>query len=226
MSSVLLYNAIKAQNASYLENGNICIDDHLNDIPNDKRLGISLLIPINAIHKTYAAMAHEFSLIDPYQYYYPLNDIHITIFDFLKGSSNYHPDVYLEKIFAGMCGNLCNKIAPFIINFDGIVFCKDSLLIKGYDDGALVSIRSMIREEMSTNGIPLDERYNSESAHLTFCRFKSQLSHREQFARAVKKYSEYSLGEQRVDTIELVEHDWYNLVEKKRVIKTFSVNKS
>ena len=45
-----------------------------------------------------------------------------------------------------------------------------------------------------------------------------------QIAGAVETYSEYSLDEQRVDTIELVEHNWYNLENMKRVIKTFSCN--
>ncbi|MBN1700010.1 MAG: hypothetical protein JW881_21045 [Spirochaetales bacterium] len=70
-------------------------------------------------------------------------------------------------------------------------------------------------------GIENDERYRSESAHATFCRFTSPLRDPAGLLRYIEKHRSYALGTETVAVIELVEHDWYNRSSAKRIIKQY-----
>ena len=73
-----------------------------------------------------------------------------------------------------------------------------------------------MREMLEKNGIRNDERYRSETAHITFCRFRKELNNPKKLVKELDRYREYVFGRESVEYIELVEHDWYNRGERRK----------
>jgi len=224
MSSEQLYLDIHNKNICYLLKSDIVIDEHLNQIDLDNRLGISLIIPIRSITRHYEELINRCKFIDNSQYYYPIDDLHITIFDFIQGSERYSKSVEKEEQFIKINNFVLSKFTSFYILLKGIVFCRSALLIKGYDDNVLIGIRNFLRSELESHNIENDERYSSESAHIAFCRFKTQLTNPYGFLSILEHYQEFDFGKESIKEIELVEHDWYNKTNKKRVIKRYQIS--
>jgi 2'-5' RNA ligase len=223
MSSIDLYSAIHDRDIKHLRAGKIKIDNNIINSQIDHRMGISLIIPILTIKDVYEKVVNDFISIDPNQYYYPFSDLHITVFDFAKGSSSYVFNAFREQQLMQICDELFKDMNLFEINFRGIIFSIEAGMIKGYDSDILTSIRNKIRSALQRNNIPLDERYKSESAHVTFCRFKNTIAKIDPFIELIENMKEYDFGNQFIDNIELVEHDWYNMANKKRIIKTYKL---
>jgi hypothetical protein len=72
-------------------------------------------------------------------------------------------------------------------------------------------------------GLRNDERYESRSAHVTFCRFASPLQDPEGLVSLIDACRDLSLCAEEVANMELVEHDWYNSKATKRVIARFAL---
>ena len=160
----------------------------------------------------------DFLNVESDQYYYPFEDLHITIFDFIQGTVNYQRNDVLESLFLDISQNAADSLESFKIQMKGIVFSKGAGIIKGYDNNKLVLIRKKIRELLITHQIKNDERYESESVHVTFTRFRSNIKNPIIFCEIIKKNMEVELGEEQITNLELVEHDWYNSFHTKRII--------
>jgi len=223
LSSRRLYDSIYNTNIADIESGNIKVDDYLIGNKPDSRMGISLIIPIRSISNSYDNLVSSLKTIEPGQYYYPTHDLHITIFDFIQGTENYTRNSELEKELIRISKESLKSVHEFPIGFEGIVFSNAAGVIQGYDDNILTKIREKIRVLLKENGINNDERYKSESAHITFVRFMNQFLRAEELCRFINKNREMKIGIQKVEEIELVEHDWYNHESNKKIIEKIGI---
>jgi 2'-5' RNA ligase len=225
MSSASLYNQIYTDNLHRISTGAIEVDPWLADRSADRRLGISLIIPIRGIGEEYGELLSKFRATEPEQYYYPLEDLHATVFDFIQASDGYIRDVDQENEFRLVSYNALAGCTPFSLDLRGPVFSGTAGLLAGYDDDLLITIRNRIRQGMKSKGLKNDERYESISAHVTFCRFRSPLQEPAGLVSLINACRKLHLGFEEVDCMELVEHDWYNSQATKRVIATFALGK-
>jgi len=184
----------------------------------DPRLGLSLVVPIEGIEEGYRALVRRISRIEPGQYYYPPSDLHATVFDFLQARAGYSSEAALESAFLDIALEALASERSFAIELRGIVFSSSAGMIKGYDGGALTRIRERIRSLMRLRGLANDERYASESAHVTFTRFRGSLADPAALCAAIGELRESELGEAAATRLELVEHDWYNSAGTRRII--------
>ncbi|MGE5411944.1 MAG: hypothetical protein ACM3MI_13365, partial [Clostridiales bacterium] len=210
MSSAELYNQIYLNNKSYLQYGDIDIDKILASRKPDLRRGISLIIPIRQIFTSYEHLVNVFSNIDPGQYYYNFDDLHITVFDFIRAKNEYQRNSSHEDAFLEISKKAVDKIRPFKIEMKGVVFSRSAGLVKGFDNNLLVLIRKNIRELMNSYNLTNDERYESESSHATFLRFRQTLQNPAKFNEIIENNKNAELGVEEITNFELVEHDWYN----------------
>jgi hypothetical protein len=225
LSSIEVYNKIYTENIGQIRSGNIEVDHFLATGENDSRRGISLIVPVKQILNNYKRLVGDFSTVEPDQFYYPFEDLHITVFDFVQGTVNYQRNDLLEGLFLRISQNAIDSMGNFKIQMKGIVYSKGAGIIKGYDDNKLVLIRRKIRELLITHQIKNDERYESESAHITFTRFRSSLKNPLIFCETMEKNMEVDLGEEEITNLELVEHDWYNSSHTKRIIDGIQLGK-
>jgi hypothetical protein len=99
LSSFQLYESIAESSEMDLSSGNINIDKYLLPNSEDKRLGVSLIIPIDINNPKLGTVLNAFESLEPNQFYYPLTDYHVTVFDFVKGNEKYCQNYELEKLF-------------------------------------------------------------------------------------------------------------------------------
>jgi len=221
MSSFLLYDQIYREGSSKIIRANVELDTFLADHAADRRRGISLIITIRGIEKAYGELVSKFRAIAPEQYYYPFEDLHVTVFDFIQASEGYTREVEQENEFRLISHNALAGSARFSIDVRGTVFSGAAGLLAGYDDDFLVTLRNRIRQGMKSKGLKNDERYESSSAHVTFCRFAAKPSDPEGLVHLIDACRDLHLGTEIVAAMELVEHDWYNSQQTKRVIARF-----
>lgn len=219
MSSEALYQSIYEKFIGILTRGDMRVDDALAHREEDGRLGISLIIPMQQLGDRYADFAKIAARVEPDLYLYPLEDLHITVFDFMQGSGTYRRDRSNEILFTEIADNAAKTIEPFTIEFRGVVFTDEAGILPGFDNDRLVGIRQKIREMLKQRGVRNDERYESQSAHITFCRFQNRLKNSAEFVRFLHNYRQFEFGTETITHLELVEHDWYNLKRKKRIIQ-------
>jgi 2'-5' RNA ligase len=222
-SKTELYDRIHDAHAADLRNGSVHIDETLAQGNPDNRLGLSLIIPLSEIRNRYESLIRNFYALEPHQYYYPFDDLHITVFDFLQGRASYRRNSEIEADCIAVADRVSSECEPFEILFSGIVFTREAGLIRGYDGDRLIDMRTRIREAMKEIGMANDERYKSESAHCTFFRFRETLQNPEEFARSIERQRKTELGKERINHLDLVEHDWYNTKSSKRLIRRFSL---
>ena len=74
-----LYSTIHSENYQKIISGHEIIDPLLSAPEDDKRFGITMLIPIDSeIAKRICSIENEIRMIEPDQYFYPESDLHIT----------------------------------------------------------------------------------------------------------------------------------------------------
>lgn len=220
---VELYRAIREENIGFLRANEASVDEVLAGPSPDARRGVSLIIPVRIDPAVYAALLEEFTAIEPDQYYYPRDDLHTTVFDFLSAREGYVPDRGREEAFRLIAEEVCRRREAFSLRFRGVVFSREAGLLKGYDDEALIDLRERIRTALLEAGLGNDERYRSRSAHCTFMRFRAGLRCPGRFETVVNAWSERDLGNMPVTSAELVEHDWYNRKASKRIIGVVTI---
>ena len=216
-----LYNRIYHANEKALRSGDVLIDELLAHGAKDKRLGLSLIIPVRKIQRNYEKLVRQFKEHEPL-YYYPFSDLHITLFDYVQASEHYRRNRDTETKCIEITEKALKSIPEFNIEFNGVVFSREAGMLQGCDHNRLLQIRKRIREVMKEIGLKNNERYESESAHITFCRFREKLKNPEKFLHLIDENRKYEIGKERVNRIELVEHDWYNKESKKRILRCFS----
>ncbi|HWR11132.1 MAG TPA: 2'-5' RNA ligase family protein [Rectinemataceae bacterium] len=220
MSSEALYREIGERNRARLAANEPRLDGLVMDPLRDSRLGLSLIISARLDAGAYGRLVGALARIEPGHYYYPLRDLHTTVFDFVSAREDFVSDPTRESDFLEMAREACSAVGNFELRFRGVVFSAEAGLIGGYDDDALVDIRQRIREAMTRAGIMNDERYRSRSAHCTFMRFTEKFRSARRFLELAEAWEGSDFGAQTVHSACLVEHDWYNRKSSVRGIGT------
>ena len=88
-------------------------------------------------------------------------------------------------------------------------------MAKGYYEDGMRQLRAAIRKAVREAGLPLEERYETFSCHVTTVRFPEKI-----FA-FLEEESRVPFGKFQVDEIELVYHDWYDA--KKKILGRISL---
>ncbi|MFB2844667.1 2'-5' RNA ligase family protein, partial [Aeromonas jandaei] len=113
---------------------------------------------------------------------------------------------------------LFQKIPPFQIDLKGVLFTDVGGFVKGFDCLNLHHIRKEIREKMTAAKLPFQERYESKIAHITFCRYKDELTHPYKLQQVNQKLREHYLDTLQITEVSLVIHDCYNLKSKTKIV--------
>jgi hypothetical protein len=223
MGNIQLYTDIKERNEQYVASGDIIVDDFLATPEADKRRGVTLLVPVPELGEKYQELVTRFVSGEPNQYYYPLSDLHVTVFTFISGTADYVPNDEMNRAFREITKDVLAGIKGIRIDFDGIVFSREAGIICGYDDDVLIEMRKGIRERLKKKGIPVLERYESKSSHVTFCRFKERLGNPKSFTATIKKNEAKYFGRYGIKNIHLVQNDWYNSERNRYAIERFEI---
>lgn len=195
------------------------------DDPTDNRFGLILNIrpPAHVVDRI-ISVQQEFALIEPDQYYYNREDLHITVIAIvscLPGFTleNLNMTGYEELVARATCG-----IPRFSIDCSGITAFSGGAMVQGFPSGEqLELIREKLRNAFRDSGLyyNMDSRYRIATAHSTFMRFRRPLSAVPVVVEKLQALRNYAFGTFDVDQIELVYGDWYQRRDRTTRLKTF-----
>jgi len=186
-------------------------------------LGYVLVIGATDLFPGYDLIVSPFRCLEPNQYFLPLADIHLTVFEFVSVRPDFRNWQGEVPLFQEICREVLAAYRPFTIDFRGTVFTNTSGILAGYDQGVLVEIREELRAAVKKRGFEPMERYHSQTAHVSFLNFRGPLEHPKEFLKLVEATRNTSFGAITVDSMELVEHDWFHRQATRRTIQRFSL---
>ncbi len=206
-----LYATIAARGFLAIGTGKLQFDPYLNHPDADQRRGLTLLIRIGGtLGATFHAIQEALRRADPGQYYYPPDDLHLTVLSLISASADFRCAAAEADHWARLAAEALRGITPFVIGYRGIVPSEAAIIAKGFYTQGLAAIRAQIRRMAARNDMNLRERYQSIAAHVTLARFRVPPNDNEKLLAMLHQYHDVDLGELRVNQLDLVIHDWYN----------------
>lgn len=194
-------------------------DPYLLEPDMDTRMSVSLIIrPPELISSNIISLTDKLRSEEPDMYYYPQSDMHITVMDILSGAPGRQvPDNISDY---ALCISECTlNVRPFQIDFVGLTASDGALLVCGYYERGLETLRELLRSSLAAKNLALEERYKTSSAHITVARFIKKIGSPERFLRFCNYGPQF--GTMRVSSVELVYHNWYD--SKKTTLARFGL---
>lgn len=211
-----LYRHIFEEGKSTLAKGG-AVDSFLANPQTDTRMGVSLVIRVpDELQNPLWEELGELREMEPALYYYPQLDYHVTLLDLLRGRPGLTCPPELAGKYLDCVKAAAADIGPFSISLEGLTASREAVMAKGYYEEGMQKLRAAIRNAVRGAGLPLEERYETFSCHVSAVRFPSRISNPEKFFDFLKEESEVPFGTFCVGEIEMVYHDWYD--SKKRIL--------
>ncbi len=201
------YDSILAKNKeTIIAGGNG--DAFLKKALTDSRMSLVVLIRIpSGIVKEINGCIEELKGIEPDLYYYPADDLHITVMDLLGGREGRKiPSNIAEYIHCAE--ECCEGISPFKIRFHGLTASDNAIMVRGFYDDPLMVFRQKLRDTLGQRGLPLEERYKTISSHITIARLHSKYQNPEKLLDFIEKPRAF--GTMTVESMEIAFHNWYD----------------
>lgn len=214
-----LYNGILEQNRHKLLSGGIG-DPFLTSSSIDERMALVLVFrPSAQIVDRITTHLGRLRNMEPDLYFYPARDLHVTVLDILKGMQGRQIPDNIEQYI--QCIKECTaQIRPFIVEFEGMTSSDNAAMAKGFYEVDLENFRIMIRRAFAQKSLPLEERYQTISSHITVARIPVKLQNPKAFVDYIMEL--VSFGTMKIDSMELVFHNWYD--SKKTVLAKFPLH--
>ena len=120
LSSEELYRSIGGRDRGRIALNDLSIDRLAMDPRHDGRLGVSLILQAGLDGAAYGALVEGLRSSEPGQYYYPREDLHTTIFDFLSAREGYVRDPGLESAFLSIGRRTCAEAGAPSLRYGGL----------------------------------------------------------------------------------------------------------
>lgn len=219
------YDAIWATAQTAFDQGAPSLDARLPAKTEDRRRSATLLIrPGAAVAARVAATLAELRPLEPAQYYYHPDELHVTVLSLWTGTEQPEPFFAQMPVYrAAIAAVLCNW-PSFSLRFDGLTASPAAVLVQGYPTGLqLNDLREALRAAITAAGLghTLDQRYRISTAHMTALRFCRPLQDLPRLAAALQARRSCDFGVTNVAEIQLVENDWYMSRDRVRVLHRY-----
>lgn len=222
------YDAIWMDAQAAFAAGAPALDAQLLDKTGDRRRSATLLIrPGPAIAARVAQTLDELRRLEPGQYYYRPDELHVTVLSLWTGTEEPEPffaqlATYRQAIDAALRG------APaFSVCFNGLTASPAAVLVQGFPSGPqLNDLRDRLRAAISAVGLghTLDRRYRISAAHMTALRFCRPLHDLPRLVQTLDTLRRCDFGRSDVAEVHLVENDWYMSHDRTRLLQTYPLD--
>lgn len=208
-----LYQQLWADSCAALAAGDVEIDQYLAAPGSDRRRGMTLLLrPSAAIRTQIAALLDRLRALEPDQYYYRADELHVTILSLILATEQFDQRQIPLALYQDLASELCASTSAFQLRFSGITASRAAVMIQGFAaHDQLNQLRDRIRARFRQAGIGagLDLRYHTVTAHSTAIRFCAPLRDPQRFAAALADARQEDFGTMCVERAELTLNDWY-----------------
>lgn len=219
------YDELWSAARTAFQRGQVAIDPHLGDKASDRRRGLSVIIrPAPAVAEQVTRFLQELACLEPEQYYYRGDELHVTVLSLFTSTPDYQPQyerlaAYMEAVDRAVAGAI-----PFTIRFAGVTAAPGAVLMQGYPDSSqLACLRERLRASLRKAGLGdgLDERYRLATAHMTAMRFATQPRALPALVETLTAYRTHTFGGSAVTELLLVKNDWYMSAGRVHVVKRY-----
>ncbi len=205
------------------------LDPHIHD-PNDCRRGITALAYLDSNSKSVcqaiAAFLEQAKLVEPHQYYQPLDELHLTALSIIScyegfKLSDINPEKYVDIFQEAM-----SDIEPIEVHFRGVTASPSCIVIQGFPEGpGLNSLRNNLRNGFEQSGLEtsIDSRYRLITAHCSAMRFCSPLKNSGELLTLCEQYRNHNFGSVTFTDFELVFNNWYQSLSVTESLAKYSV---
>ena len=220
------YDKLYQQSINYAKSNNFEVD-HLIDSPNDNRYGITLLFrPNQTVKNNIQSFLEDLKLVEPDQYYYQDSDIHVTTMSIISCYEGFDINNIDVADYKQIIEQSIKNIGGFNVHFKGITASKSCIMVQGFLDSTNQNdIRDNLRMNFSNTALEqsMDKRYAIKTAHSTVVRFRQKVKNIESFVDSLNNFRNYKFGSFYVDTLELVNNDWYQKADKVKLLEKFKL---
>ena len=220
-----VYDRLWSQAVPALETGRPGIDPHLPDKANDPRRGISLLLRLQpAVRDVLEAFVGRLKTAAPGQYFYQPEEFHITVLAIIPGSEFWRDRLPHLPASQALIRQVLKAHREFSIVLRGVTASPGAVMIQGFPgDDTLEQIRARLREAFRSRqlGEALDRRYKINTAHVTVMRFCRPDDDWKRLKAVLEASRATPFGESRVQTLQLVQGDWYASADQIRVLEEY-----
>ncbi len=206
--------------------GEPSINPYLTTPQEDTRRGLSLIARLS---KKSADILNQLNSalrdVAPEQYYYPMEDFHITIMTLIDACDSFSLKGIDTDRLAAVFNDIFSQHEEFRTHFVGITGTPECVLAQGFfPDETLDTIRSQCRTSLQTTGFGkrIEARHESLSAHVTLARFKNA-AHLDLLAQKTDELSTCYLGVTQIKEIKLVVSDWFMTADKVTTLAKFDL---
>lgn len=209
-----LYDEIRQRGYAAIASGHETLDPLLGS-PADLRFGITLTLrPEGETGRAAIRRIQHFlerlRAIEPEQYYYPPESLHVSAFCFVAARQGYQPDSAQVAACTEIATRALEGLSPIRLDLRGVAASEGAILVCGYEDGTLTRLRESLRAAMRQGPLPLDERFFARTFHLTCARFVRPLTRRDALLSLLRESEQEPFGHLVVTDLQLVCHDWYD----------------
>lgn len=215
------YQAINQRGTELLLAGGD-IDPWLSDRAADRRRGLSLIFTLPAhVSRNISFALGKLREVEPGQYYYPAQDMHVTVIDLIRATPDFALTPEEEAAYVSAVKLAVEGGHPFEVAFRGLVASGRAVMAAGFYQPGLADLRQAVRHHLGVHKLQLKERYQQTTAHVTVARQQAPLIDPHQDLATLATLANLNFGTLVVDQVELVVHDWYN--SRKRVLAKLSL---
>lgn len=192
----------------------------------DKRFGLTVLLrPAKAVKNKIEEMLDELKAIEPDHYYYPATDLHVTVLSIISCQPNFTRDCFDAPAYTEVIGTALQGIPAFPIRFEGITASPSCIMVQGFPQDILNTIRARLRKQFKHSGLPtsIDKRYRIKTAHATVLRFCHPVQKNMLLVKTLEKFRSFNFGTMLVNELEFVFNDWYQREQRGFTIARFKL---
>ncbi len=219
-----IYDGMWDSSYPKIDSGQCDIDTLISD-PSDTRRGITALTYLqnngNEVSQKITGFLCELQKVEPEQYYYPEEELHLTILSIISCIAGFQLDDINDSSYVEIFNQCMQDVEPINIKFEGITISTSCVLIQGFPIGeGLNELRNKFRNRYKESSlrITIDSRYTLNTAHVTAVRFMSPLINQQKVTDVLNRYRYYDFGTISFTEFELVFNNWYqNLSETKKL---------
>lgn len=210
-----IYDDMWSSSYPKIENNQYEIDTAIHDTEDNRRGITALAYLFNNDHEVTQSIGNFLSQIhqiEPKQYYYPKQELHLTILSIISCIAGFKLDDVDPYSYIEIFNRCIKEVKSIDIQFIGITASSSCVLIKGFPVGeGLNELRNQLRMHFKQSSLrsSIDSRYTISTAHITAIRFSSQLEDAKRLVNKLSEYKDYDFGCISFTEFELVFNNWY-----------------
>lgn len=223
-----IYERLWREASDAFERGAPRLDPFLKNRTADRRRGLTLIAtPSPAVCSRIEDFLCKLAAVAPEQHFYQPPEFHLTVFSIIPGSESWRlsfeklPDILI------VLEDVLKSRPAFSIAFRGVTASPEAVMIQGFPVGnALTELRDQIRAAFARRGLAdgLDRRYKIATAHLTVARFSTPMKDWKPLQLLLAAHHETGFGVTRVDSLQLVDSDWYACAATLRTLREYPLS--